>query len=483
MSLLTQPRAPAVAAGRPAPPSRSAPRGWRLPVAASLALALASLLLPSEPAYDPWAWIVWSREVTEGVLSTTTGPSWKPLPVLLTMPFAALGGGVAPAAWLVLGRAGGILAIVMSYRLGARMAGRLAGVLAGAFLLLSSEFVLNFARGNSEGLLVALVLFAVERHLDGRPRATFVLGFAAGLLRPEVWPFLGLYGLWLAWRDPRARLLVAACLIALGVLWLGPEWWGSGNALRASDRARQPNLDSPAYAAHPFLEVFRLSWDVVMVPALAGAAIALAAAARGHPDRTRSRLRLAFGAGAAVLMVMVGAMTQAGYAGNLRYVALPAALLCALSGAGWVDAIRAAGTRFGRPGTAAAATLAVAFAAPFALHTAGTVADDVDFVGREAALYSDLDRAVAAFGGPAAARRCGAVTTGRFDTTALAWRLHLHLRQVGIFPSGYGVTFSSRNFSLTVPKLSRLSGDPRRPVVARSRDWLVRATCRAARRL
>ena len=66
------------------------------------------------------------------------------------------------------------------------------------------------ARGNSEGLLVALCLWALERHLDGRRRDAFLLGFAAGLLRPEVWPFLALYGLWLvagrvAGPDPVAR--------------------------------------------------------------------------------------------------------------------------------------------------------------------------------------------------------------------------------------------------------------------------------------
>ena len=39
-------------------------------------------------------------------------------------------------------------------------------------------------------------------------------------------------------------------------------------------------------------------------------------------------------------MVAVAAMTQAGFAGNLRYVALPAALVCVLAGAGWVDLVR-----------------------------------------------------------------------------------------------------------------------------------------------
>ena len=41
-------------------------------------------------------------------------------------------------------------------------------------------------------------------------------------------------------------------------------------------------------------------------------------------------------------MVVVALMTQAGFAGNLRYVALPAALVCVLAGAGWVGVIRAA---------------------------------------------------------------------------------------------------------------------------------------------
>jgi hypothetical protein len=32
-------------------------------IAACLALASLSLLLPSEPSYDPWAWLVWGREL------------------------------------------------------------------------------------------------------------------------------------------------------------------------------------------------------------------------------------------------------------------------------------------------------------------------------------------------------------------------------------------------------------------------------------
>ena len=48
---------------------------------------------------------------------------------------------------------------------------------------------------------------------------------------------------------------------------------------------------------------------------------------------------LALAAMAAILMVAVALMTEAGFAGNLRYVALPAAFVCVLAGAGWVAVV------------------------------------------------------------------------------------------------------------------------------------------------
>ena len=53
------------------------------------------------------------------------------------------------------------------------------------------------------------------------------------------------------------------------------------------------------------------------------------------------------------LMVAVALMTEAGFAGNLRYVALPAAMVCVLAGAGWVGLFERARPR-ARPRAAAA---------------------------------------------------------------------------------------------------------------------------------
>ena len=45
--------------------------------------------------------------------------------------------------------------------------------------------------------MVAFVLAGIDRHLDGARRSAFAWGIAAALLRPEAWPFVGLYALWL----------------------------------------------------------------------------------------------------------------------------------------------------------------------------------------------------------------------------------------------------------------------------------------------
>ena len=65
-------------------------RGGAVLVVAALALAALSLLRPWALAFDPWAWVVWGRETGRLALDTSSGPSWKPFPVLFTTPLALL---------------------------------------------------------------------------------------------------------------------------------------------------------------------------------------------------------------------------------------------------------------------------------------------------------------------------------------------------------------------------------------------------------
>ena len=445
-----------------APPAPARP--WRLLLLACLGLAALAHYLPAGPTYDPWAWITWGREIGEWNLDTRTGPSWKPLPVLFTTPFALAGDEAAPELWLVVAQAGGLLAFAFTYRLAARLAGWPAGLIAAGGLVLADEFIRNFARGNSEGLLVGLCLWAIERHLDGRRRDAFLLGVAAGLLRPELWPFLLLYGLWLIWSEPRTRVLVLGCGALTVVAWLVPEYLGSGDFMRAASRARDPNPDSAAFADFPFWETFRRSASVLMVPLLLGAAIAVARA-----WRARDRVRLILGGVAAALMVAVAAMTQAGFAGNLRYVALPAALVCVLAGAGWVELVRDAAARFGRARGAAVAVVLVAAAAPFVVADVDKLRFDLDVVRAESELYDRLPPIVAKAGGAAALLRCGPVYAPPFEVQAVAWAMHVHSSQVGIFASPPGTVLGGH--------FSALGHDPRFPEVNKNRRWVVGRNC------
>jgi hypothetical protein len=335
-------------------------------------------------------------------------------------------------------------------------------------LLLADEFVRNFWRGNSEGLLVALVLWAVERHLDDKRGHAFLLGFGAALLRPELWPFWGLYGLWLAWREPRWRWTVAVSFVACGALWFLPEWWGSGDILRAASRARQPNPDSAAFAQWPIIEVFRRSFPILMPPVLLGAAIELGRAWRDRRT-AHGKLRLALGAVAGVLMLGVAAMTQAGFAGNLRYVALPAALVAVLAGAGWVELVRSASRRFGWiVATVLALVVAAAFV-PFVDHEHQRLDYDWLLIKEEAALYGQLPAAIEKAGGREHILRCGSVYVGPFDVQAMAWFLHVHGEQIEIFafPPGSLITGHAR----------ALATDPRFPLLGRTAHWVIRSTC------
>jgi hypothetical protein len=360
---------------------------------------------------------VWGRELTDPQLhlNTISYPSWKPLPVVFTSAFSYFGS-AAPELWLVTARAGALMAVVLAYRLGARLGGVVAGLVAAGGLLLLAGWLRYFSGGASEPLLVALVLGAILRHLSGRHGQALGLGFAAALLRPEAWPFLLAYGVFYA-RGGRRQMLVAGTLLALvPVLWLVPEWAGSGDFFhgahlaKTSKEARQAQrLSSPELAAAS------RGIGLLPIPLTAAAAFAVIRAAR-----RRLALPLWVAAGAAGWIAVVVAMTALGYAGIARFELPAAALLCVLAGIGAAWLVEAAGG--GIPRALALAAVALA-CVPFAYARADAGSDRAPGTTARDTLEDQLPGVIASLGGRAqviACRRPGIDSPFR---TALAWHL------------------------------------------------------------
>ncbi|HLH65827.1 MAG TPA: hypothetical protein VKV27_08990, partial [Solirubrobacteraceae bacterium] len=464
--------APPVAATRPSR-AIATPGAFYLALAiVSLALGALSLLLPSTPSYDPWSWLLWAREIIHGQLTiTTSGTSWKPLPMLFTIPFA-LAGGAAPNLWLIVARAGAIAAVAMVFRLAWRLTRRvgglfgepaapaasagpalLAGAIAAVSLALSASgaFISSNALGYSEALAAALLLVAIERLLDGHPRQAFVVGFFVALDRPEIWLFWGPLGLWLLWRDPGARVLVLASAVLVLALWFVPVKLGCGSFTCSVSRALKPRSNSLAFASNPFeAELSQAAWPTMLLRIKAVAALLVAAVAvtswrawrTGGPaallrDPHRARIAAALMAlGGLVWFLVIAVMTQIGFSGNNRYLVLGSALVdcCGAIGYGW--AARELGVllrrvpRAGRAREPALAWSATAGAAIVFLFGPNWIGPNLISIPRthgalvyQANLRRGLTELVAAYGGPAKVLACGSVMTEGFQVPMVAWTL------------------------------------------------------------
>jgi hypothetical protein len=453
-------------------------------IAVCLVVAAFSLFFPSSPTYDPWAWILWGREIAHLDLVTDGGPSWKPLPVVFTTVFSFFGDDIAPYLWLVISRAGGLLACVMAFRVARRLIGGgwyglLAGTFAALALFSSFKYVRDAALGNSEALLAAFALWAFERHLDGRRDHALYLGFLGALLRPEVWPFLGLYGLWLWFAEPwlRARMVLLAGLIP--ALWFLPEWWGSGDPFRAGARANNPNAGSAAFADSPAIELASRFRKVVIAPVKVGIVIGVAYAAVAWWRGRREGQTLALALGGFAWFALVAAMTEAGFAGNERYLIVATVVCCVLGGLGAARVLQGVGwlgeRAFGTP-RAGALTAAGAFVvsllvfSPFIAEKADNTNRVSGGLKHEAQLWHDLKGLVAEAGGREALVSCGHPYSGPFQIQMVAYTLHVHGIDVNwVETPAPGVVFRTR----TVPNgpLVTRPTDDRFRLVATHGKW------------
>jgi hypothetical protein len=389
------------------------------------------------PAYDAYGWLVWGRQAAHLHLDTNAAPSWKPLTFLFTFPYALALGRAALWLWMVTATAAGLAAAVfagrITYRLSAPESGRSLAAIAGAVFagvgVLGIEGYWHLILiASSDPMVVMLCLAAIDSHLSGRSRLAFLLLVLASLGRPEAWVFTGLYGLWLAWRQPPTRLPVALSFLAIGLLWFGiaaltsHSWLRPGELALNSTRAIHGNKITGVTGR--FLDLYELPMQIAV-----GAALVLAAL-------RRDRVTLCLAAAAVTWVIVEIAFALHGWSAVPRLLIEPAAVMIAIAGAA-VGRLLSAGpptvTVLRWAGPVAVAALIVALI-PIARSRALTIHDEIKLRRHAADQIDALRTAIKRDGGRRRILACGqAVTIVGFQST-LAWELGLNVGEVGYKP-------------------------------------------------
>ena len=150
----------------------------------------------TRPGFDPYGWLVWGHRTLHDKLDTNGAPSWKPLPYLFTLPYA-LAGRDAVYLWMTTAFAVSLSGMVFAWRVafwlvGAparrRYAGHAAGLVAALAVAGISRYPHSILTAESDTMIVAVCLAAVDCMLCRRYRWAFWLWWLAALGRPVTEP-------------------------------------------------------------------------------------------------------------------------------------------------------------------------------------------------------------------------------------------------------------------------------------------------------
>ncbi|MGH2858139.1 MAG: hypothetical protein ACRDMJ_11725 [Solirubrobacteraceae bacterium] len=415
--------------------------GWLLAGVIVVVSALLVIWARTRPGFDPYGWMVWGHQTVHGTLDTNAAPSWKPLPYIFTVVYALFGAHELRL-WMITSAAVSLSGVVFAARIAfkltaappdRRWAAWVAAAFAGLALLGIEQYFHYILSSQSDPMIVALCLAAIDCHLDGRPRAALLLGALAGLGRPEAWLFLGLYWLWMWRARPRDRWLLVAVLAAMALLWFGipaltsRTWFVAG--ANANDSGRRLTSNQIGGTIERF---FSLTQTAVYVAALVGVGLAILR------RRAEDRIVLALAGGVLAWVVIEIAFALHGWPGLQRYMFEAAGVTIVLAGV-CAGRLLADPPRWGqRVGAGTAGAIGVGLVAVLVLAmippaVSGAHAEHKDLHEQHVrtAEIADLSAVIARLGGPARLRQCGEPLTRLEYQTTLAYTLGLNVSRIG----------------------------------------------------
>jgi hypothetical protein len=410
---------------------------WTTGVGIVLLSAVLVKLARTSPGYDPYGWLAWGYQTLRFSLDLGGAPSWKPLPYLFTVPYA-LFGHYEYRLWMVtavaISLAGCVFAGRIAYRLTDgdrehRYASIAAAVFAGAAVLGIQDYMHYVLSVQSDPMIVTFVLAAIDFHLTGRHRWAFWMLVLAALGRPEAWPFFGLYAVWLWWKFPKTRWMVAAGVLIVPFMWFGiptitngqPDI--AGQLAKLSPRALKQNRLFGTLAR--FTVLFYLP---VWIAALVCVALAWL---------RRNRLVLAMAAGCGLWVIIEIAFAFHGWPALPRYMFEPAAVAAVLAGVavGWVliDTSRMSSTAARWSGIALVAALVISLV-PAAVARIRDERTDLHHERVRTNELNALRTTILALGGIQHIRNCGEPVSNVEFVSAFAWYMHLDVGFIGHRP-------------------------------------------------
>ncbi len=387
----------------------------------------------TRPGFDPYGWLVWGHQTLHASLDTNAAPSWKPLPYLFTV-VLALAGQLELRLWMITATAVSLSGCVFAGRIvykltdappQRRWAAITAAVFAGGAVLGISDYPHYILSSQSDPMIVALCLGAIDCHLHDRPRAAFGLLLLASLGRPETWAFLGLYSIWSWRRRPATRWLLLTGWVALAALWFGIPAVSSRtpfvSASNALDSGRRLTSNQVFGTIGRFLAVNELP---VELAALVGLGLAWL---------RRDRVTLTLAAAIVLWVVIEIAFALHGWPGLARYMFEAGGVLVVLAGVGVGRLLAAQLPWSGVPAWAGAALVVVLVASlvPAAISHARVERTDLHEQRARTSEITRLTYVVDRLGGAARIRGCGEPLTRLEYQTMLAYTIGENVNRIG----------------------------------------------------